>query len=114
MNMSEYITQNISDHSHLLSLLEYISHIMFSVCNFSTSRTMFTVNQQLASCRNVYVYAHEVPQEQDLLVDDLQLSTFRSVEPTVSPTPMPTEEDVETDIPTLSPSSVSLAFSKCY
>lgn len=112
--MSEYITQNISDHSHLLSLLEYISHIMFSVCNFSTSRTMFTVNQQLASCRNVYVYAHEVPQEQDLLVDDLQLSTFQSVEPTVSPTPMPTEEDVETDIPTLSPSSVSLAFSKCY
>lgn len=75
---------------------------------------MFTVNQQLASCRYVYVYAHEVPQEQDLLVDNLQLSTFQSVEPTVSPTPMPTEEDVETDIPTLSPSSVSLAFSKCY
>ena len=65
------------------------------------------MNDHLASCKYIYVYLHEVPQEQELVVDDFQISSFQSVAPTTSPTPGATEEQaVETQAPSTSPTQM--------
>lgn len=65
----------------------------------------FTVNEQLASCNDVYLYVHEVNAEFDLVVDDLQISSSGTYPPTNAPTVGDTEPLTgdETKDPTISP-----------
>jgi len=75
---------------------------------FNDFSTTFTVNDELASCNDVYVYIHEVNKEFDLVVDDLQISSYQTESPTASPSAGETALLTvgETDSPTISPTTM--------
>ena len=87
----------------LVSIPIFSNPTLITYCN----STAFIVNDHLASCKHIYVYLHEVPQEQELVVDDFQISSFQSEAPTSSPTPGATEEQAdETQAPSTSPTQM--------
>ena len=76
--------------------------------NFSNR---FFVNAALLSCVNVWVFINEISMEQEIVVDDLQISKVQTTAPTRSPTAalMDDVEEVETSVaPTGSVSCFSL------
>jgi len=64
--------------------------------------TSFTVNDQLASCKYVYIYVHEVDTPLTIVMDDMEMAVWESEAPTISPTYNPTL--AEEFFPTASPS----------
>ena len=75
---------------------------------YNNFETAFAVNDQLASCPEVWVYINDVKIDQEIVVDDLQIAAYSTLAPTISPTPGATEfiTSGETDSPTVSPSSM--------
>jgi len=67
----------------------------------------FTVDDELSVCNDVWVYIHEVNKEYEIVLDDLQISSYETDEPTHSPTPGETEPSTEADSesPTSSPTT---------
>jgi uncharacterized protein (DUF1501 family)/uncharacterized protein (DUF1800 family) len=86
--------------------------------NYNDFGATMVVNEQLASCGEVYLYVHYVNRDYDIVVDDLQISKYQTEAPTKAPTPPPTDsvilDNEETTAPTTSPTSsptVSVALS---
>jgi len=67
----------------------------------------FTVNDDLATCDKVWVYIHQVNLEYEIVVDDLQISSYETESPTQAPTPGETEPVTEggSESPTSSPTT---------
>ena len=67
----------------------------------------FVVDDRLASCESVHVYIHQINQGWDIVMDDVQISTISTKEPSLTPTFTPTEYTPDvTNSPTTHPTSL--------
>jgi len=65
------------------------------------------VTDQLASCKSVHVYVHQVNRNWDIVMDDMKISAAGTDAPTYAPTLFPTETGViTTPKPTVPPTSM--------
>jgi hypothetical protein len=75
--------------------------------SFNHFRVGFAVDERLASCGTVHVYIHQINKDWDIVMDDVQISSVSTQEPSLTPTFAPSEftPDV-TDSPTSRPTSM--------
>jgi hypothetical protein len=99
--------------STLLNILRYwrffntIPLFEWNPNSFNDFRVGFAVDDRLASCGTVHVYIHQINKDWDIVMDDVQISTVSTQEPSSTPTFAPSEfvPDV-TDTPTSRPTSM--------
>jgi hypothetical protein len=53
---------------------------------YNNYQAAFTVNDELATCKDFWVYIHEVNYEYSLVLDDLQIESLQTEAPTIAPT----------------------------